>query len=199
MRATTVDRSALRVVLQPGRRAVAPGALSGPERWRLVANGNGTGPRRRVLLRDVAGRPASPDSTASRALADDPRISVATRLTVKAAAAELNYVPNAAARSLRMRHTLTLGLLIPDLRDPVHGQIASGFEEEAGRSGYCVIMIDGDNSPVRERLALKVFTEHGADGVAIVSSAISPREGRERVDPERLILVQPDHRSLPPG
>lgn len=163
----------------------------------MVANGNGTGPRRRVLLRDVAEAASVSDSTASRALADDPRISVATRLTVKAAAAELNYVPNAAARSLRMRHTLALGLLIPDLRDPVHGQVASGFEEEARRSGYCVIMIAGENEPVRERLALKVFTEQGADGVAIVSSAISPREGRERIDPERLILVQPDHRSLP--
>jgi DNA-binding LacI/PurR family transcriptional regulator len=163
----------------------------------LVTNGTATGPRRRVLLKDVARSANVSGSTASRALADDPRISLATRLTVKAAAAELNYVPNAAARSLRMRHTLTLGLLIPDLRDPVHGQVASGFEEEARRSGYCVIMVAGENEPVRERLALKIFAEHGADGVAIVSSAISPREARERVDPERLVLVQPDHNSLP--
>ena len=163
----------------------------------MVTNGTATGPRRRVLLKDVARSANVSGSTASRALADDPRISLATRLTVKAAAAELNYVPNAAARSLRMRHTLTLGLLIPDLRDPVHGQVASGFEEEARRSGYCVIMVAGENEPVRERLALKIFAEHGADGVAIVSSAISPREARERVDPERLVLVQPDHNSLP--
>jgi len=155
------------------------------------------GLRRRVLLRDVARRANVSDSTASRALADDPRISQATRENVKAAASELQYVPNAAARSLRMRHTSTLGLLIPNLSDPVHGQIASGFEEEAGRSGYCVIMVAGENAPNRERLALKVFAEHGADGVAIVSSAISPREGRERVDPARLVIVQPDHRSLP--
>lgn len=162
-----------------------------------MTNESAPGPRRRVLLKDVAQSAKVSGSTASRALADDPRISLATRLTVKAAAAELNYVPNAAARSLRMKHTLTLGLLIPDLRDPVHGQVASGFEEEARRSGYCVIMVAGENEPVRERLALKIFAEHGADGVAIVSSAISPREARERVDPDRLILVQPDHSSLP--
>jgi len=155
------------------------------------------GLRRRVLLRDVARLANVSDSTASRALADDPRISLATRTIVKNAAAELQYVPNAAARSLRMRHTSTLGLLIPNLSDPVHGQIASGFEEEASRGGYCVIMVDGEDAPTRERLALKVFAEHGADGVAIVSSAISPRESRERVDPARLVLVQPDHRSLP--
>ena len=163
----------------------------------MVASGYFPTPRRRVLLKDVAQAASVSGSTASRALADDPRISLATRLSVKAAAAELNYVPNAAARSLRMKHTRTLGLLIPDLRDPVHGQVASGFEEEARRSGYCVIMVSGENEPVRERLGLKIFAEHGADGVAIVSSAISPREARERVDPDRLILVQPDHTSLP--
>jgi len=160
-------------------------------------NGNVSGPRQRVKLRDVARAVNVSDSTASRALSDDPRISRTTRLAVKAAAAELDYVPNAAARSLRKRHTLTLGLLIPDLRDPVHGQIASGFEEEAARNGFCVIMVNGENQPAQERVGLKVFAEHGADAVAIVSSAISPREGRERVDPERLVLVQPDHRSLP--
>ena len=154
-------------------------------------------PRHRVKLRDVARAVNVSSSTASRALADDPRISRATRLAVKAAAAELDYVPNAAARSLRKRRTLTLGLLIPDLRDPVHGQIASGFEEEASRNGFCVIMVAGENQPARERVALKVFAEHGADAVAIVSSAVSPRESRERVEPERLVLVQPDHRSVP--
>ena len=172
------------------------------ERGRQVTDPQPTGRkvaglRRRVLLRDVARSANVSDSTASRALADDPRISLATRTIVKSAAAELQYVPNAAARSLRMRHTSTLGLLIPNLSDPVHGQIASGFEEEASRGGYCVIMVDGEDAPPRERLALKVFAEHGADGVAIVSSAISPRESRERVDPARLVLVQPDHRSLP--
>ncbi|MEA2610831.1 MAG: hypothetical protein QOG32_557, partial [Chloroflexota bacterium] len=71
----------------------------------IVANGDGPGPRRRVLLKDVADSANVSGSTASRALADDRRISLATRLAVKAAAAELQYVPNAAARSLRMRRT----------------------------------------------------------------------------------------------
>jgi LacI family transcriptional regulator len=155
------------------------------------------GLRRRVLLRDVAAAANVSNSTASRALSDDPRISLATRLTVQAAAAELRYVPNVAARSLRRRHTATLGLLIPNLSDPVHSLIASGFEEVASQAGFCVMMVAGEDEPARERVALKVFAEHGADAVAIVSSAISPREARERVDPARLLLVQPDHRTLP--
>src|SRR4051794_34328568 len=53
-----------------------------------------TGPRDRVLLRDVARQANVSGSTASRALADDPRISRATRELVKTAAAALHYVPN---------------------------------------------------------------------------------------------------------
>ena len=155
------------------------------------------GRRRRVLLRDVASRASVSDSTASRALADDPRISLATRQTVKAAASELHYVPDGAARSLRVRRTRSLGLLLPDLRDPVHGQVASAFEQEARLQGYTVMVVAGERDLVRERLALRIFTEHGTDGVAAVSSVLSPKELRERVDPDRLMLVWPDHRSLP--
>ena len=156
-----------------------------------------TGRRDRVLLKDVAQRANVSGSTASRALSDDPRISLATRRLVKAAAADLRYVPNAAARSLRARRTRTLGLLLPDMRDPVHGQIASAFEDAARDAGYCVIVVAGERDPVRERLALRIFAEHGTDGVAVVSSMLSPRELRERVDPDRLMLVWPEHRTIP--
>lgn len=158
---------------------------------------NGDGSRRRILLKDVAQLANVSGSTASRALTDDPRISTATREIVKAAAASLHYVPNAVARSLRVRRTRTLGLLLPDIRDPVHGQVASAFEQEARQAGYVVMVVAGERDLVRERLALRIFSEHGTDGVAIVSSVLSPKELRERVDPDRLLLVWPDHRSLP--
>jgi DNA-binding LacI/PurR family transcriptional regulator len=155
------------------------------------------GTRRRVLLNDVALRAKVSGSTASRALADDQRISAATRQLVKAAAAELHYVPDAAARSLRVRRTRTLGLLLPDLRDPVHGQVASAFEQEARQQGYGVMIVAGERDLMRERLAMRIFAEHVTDGVAVVSGVLTPTELRERVDPDRLVLVWPDHRSLP--
>jgi DNA-binding LacI/PurR family transcriptional regulator len=154
-------------------------------------------PGARILLRDVARRASVSGSTASRALADDPRISKATRDLVKAAATDLHYVPNAAARSLRVRRTRTLGLLLPDVRDPVHGQVASAFELEASLAGYCVIVVSGERDAARERIGLRTFAEHGTDGVAVVSSLISPRELRERVDPDRLVHAWPDHRTMP--
>ena len=153
--------------------------------------------RRRVLLRDVAEAAHVSKSTASRALADHPRISRATRQAVQAAAADLEYVPNAAARSLRRRHTSTLGLLIPNLSDPVHGQIASSFEEVASQAGFCVMMVAGDSNPPGS--GSRSRSSRSTAPTPWRSSSEHHRRARRAsaCDPARLVLVQPDHRSLP--
>jgi DNA-binding LacI/PurR family transcriptional regulator len=151
--------------------------------------GNATGPRRRVLLEDVAQRAGVSRSTASRALADDPRISVATRAAVKRAASELRYVPNVGARSLRVQRTRTFGLLVPELGDPVHGQVAAAFEAAARDDGFEVLLISGYGDPDLERTALKTFAERGMDAVAIVSSTVSHAEASEHLDPSRLVIA----------
>ncbi len=74
--------------------------------------------RRRITLDDVAVAAGVSRATASRALGDNPRISARTRTSVRAWAERLHYVPNAAARSLRVRRTRTLGLLLADLMRP---------------------------------------------------------------------------------
>jgi LacI family transcriptional regulator len=156
---------------------------------------SGPGPRR-IVLEDIARRAGVSRSSASRALADDPRISEPTRALVKRIARDLGYVPNAAARSLRVRRTRLFCLVLPDLSDPVHGQVASGFEQESSACGYRVIILAGLNDLVTERRALSVAIEHMADGVAMVSSMMAPGEAWSRVGTERLVVVQPDHRSM---
>jgi LacI family transcriptional regulator, galactose operon repressor len=154
--------------------------------------------RPRITLDDIAEAAGVSRATASRALGDNPRISAGTRASVRGWAERLHYVPNAAARSLRVRRTRTLGLLLADLSDPVHAQVAAGFELEAGEAGYTVIFVAGLNEPIRERRALKVFAEHGTDGVALVSSVLDPAEVTNRTRWDRLVHVQPDHASLRP-
>ena len=167
--------------------------------------GRGRDTERRVTLADVAARAGVSRATASRALGGDARISEPTRDAVRAAATALRYVPNAAARSLRVRRTRVLGLLIADLSDPVHGQVAAGFEEAAARHGYTVVFVTGSNVLTAERRAIRAFVEHGVDAIALVSSVIDPAEARDLAGAERtLIVVQPDHagmlrvRSAPP-
>ena len=137
-------------------------------------------------------------STASRALVDDPRISEPTRNAVKAAGIELRYVPNAAARGLRARRTRILGLLLPDLSDPFHGQIAASFEQEALAGGYRVIVGTGMQDATLERDVLRVFTEQAVDGIAVVSGVMTLNEARSHARPDRMIFVLPDQRLMEP-
>ena len=135
-------------------------------------------------------------STASRALGDDPRIGFATRTSVKRAAAELQYIPNATARSLRVKRTRTFGLLLPALSDPADSQIASAFEQAAGEDGFEVLFLSGLGDPARERLAMRTFSERGMDGVAILAGMTSLSDAHELVDPNRLVVMLSERREL---
>ena len=154
---------------------------------------------RRVVLADVARIAGTSEATASRALKNDPRIGETTRATVRAAALELDYVPNAAARSLRARRTHILGLLLDDLADPVHGKVAAGFEEAAADRGYAVFMMTGLHDPGREQRALTAFVEHRADGIALASCVSDPADVHARVPADRVVFVQPDYPGLANG
>jgi LacI family transcriptional regulator len=165
-----------------------------------------TGRSARVTLADVAVRADVSLATASRALAGDTRISAPTRAAVRRAARQLGYVPNVAARGLRARQTRALGLLLADLADPVHGQVASGFEQEAAASGYDVIIVSAHDVPEEERRAMTVFMERATDGICLASSALDPEEAKGRAGSVPIVVVQPDHEGrisdperLPPG
>ena len=153
------------------------------------------GPARRITLADVAARAGVSLATASRALADDTRISAATRTVVREAARRLGYVPNVAARSLRARQTRAFGLLLADLGDPVHAQVAAGFEMEAAGAGYSVIIVAARNVPDEERRAMTVFMERTTDGICLASSVLDPDEAASRAGTVPLVIVQPDHES----
>jgi DNA-binding LacI/PurR family transcriptional regulator len=154
---------------------------------------------RRVVLADVARAAGTSEATASRALKNDPRIGVQTQAAVKMAAQKLGYVPNAAARSLRAQRTHILGLLVDDLADPVHGQVAAGFEAAAAARGYAVFIMTGLHDPERELRALRAFVEHRADGVTLGSCVSPPTDVYARIAPQRVVFVQPDYPALGDG
>jgi DNA-binding LacI/PurR family transcriptional regulator len=151
------------------------------------------GTERRTTLADVAASAGVSRATASRALADDARISEPTRRAVREAASALGYVPNAAARSLRARRTRAFGLLLPDLGDPVHGQVAAGFELEAAENGYSVIIVAAHDRPDEERRALTVFMERTTDGICLASTVLEHEEAQSRAGAVPVVTVQPDH------
>jgi DNA-binding LacI/PurR family transcriptional regulator len=145
--------------------------------------GNDQKERSRVRLRDVARMAGVSAPTVSRSLRDDPQISERTRIFVRQIADQLGYVPNAAASNLALRRSKTIGLMVPDVTDPVHGQIVSGFEDEATRQGFVLLVSNFRYQPALEDRGLKTLISHQAAGIAIFGGVIDP------------VLVRPHHRA----
>jgi len=151
---------------------------------------------RRARLEDVARLASVSPTTVSRALRNDARISESTRVSVQHAANQLGYIPDARASSLRGRATGTIGLLLPDVADPMHGQIAMAVEQAASAQGYTVLLANGFSDPVQERQALQVFAAQRTDGIVLVGSMLSPQEANALVRPCPVVLVGGENVSL---
>jgi len=146
----------------------------------------------RPTLSDVARTLDLSEATVSRALRGNPSISEPTRRLVEKAARELGYVPNAAARSLAQQASRTLGLLVPDVTDPVHAMIVAGFGAAADAHGYTVMVLDGVREVARRSRALRTLTEHQAQGVAFCSALVPPVEARAAIHPAHAVFVLPE-------
>src|SRR5438874_10489206 len=90
-----------------------------------------TGAAMAITLRDVAARAGVSAITVSRALNNTGYVSLETRERINAAVAELNYVPNAVASSLRSNKTQLLALLLTDITNPFWTTVARAVEDGA--------------------------------------------------------------------
>jgi LacI family transcriptional regulator len=127
---------------------------------------DGPGPVGRVTIRDVARAAGVRPSTVSKAL-NAGRGSAEVRARVQRAAEELGYRPNEQARALRRSRSRSLGLLLPDLANPVFLPLLRGAERAARDRGYVVLVADGQRSDDAEAAALERFFDQGVDGLLL--------------------------------
>ena len=132
-------------------------------------------PPRGATIRDVAMRAGVSTATVSRALRRSAGVDPATRLRVEAAVRELRYRPSGVARSLKLRTTQTLGLIVTDIENPYFPQVVRAVEDAARSRGFSVVLADGRRDPERELQSLEILAERQVDGLLIASSAITRR------------------------
>jgi len=98
--------------------------------------------RPRVTLTDVARAAGVSVSVVSRELNGDPalRARPETRLRIHAAAEALGYTPSHAARSLRLSKAFAIGLIVPELTNPIYDLLIRGIEDAADELGYHVLL-----------------------------------------------------------
>lgn len=128
--------------------------------------------RRGATLRDVAERARVHPSTVSRALNGDTRalVNQATVRRILKVADELGYQPNSLARSLKTNRTMTIGMLIPDLTNPVFPPIVRGIEDGLADDGYTLVLANTDGDPAKERRLVEVMRGRKVDGLLLATA-----------------------------
>jgi LacI family transcriptional regulator len=120
-----------------------------------------------VTLRDVARLAGVHPATVSRALNEETRalVNEATARRVLKAADELGYQPNPIARGLKTNRSYTIGVLIPDLTNPLFPPILRGIEDHLETGGYTPLAVNTDNDPERELVDVQAMRARQVDGI----------------------------------
>jgi LacI family transcriptional regulator len=155
---------------------------------------------RPATLRDVATAAGVHPATASRALNPGTRLLVSeeTAHRVSEAAERLGYRPNPVARSLRTRRSHTIGVLIPDLNNPLFPPIVRGIEDRLAEHGYVALIGNTDADLAKERLVFDQMRARHVDGfVLATATAGSPILAEAADDEVPVVLVNRTSQDYP--
>ncbi|MFN8255862.1 MAG: substrate-binding domain-containing protein [Bacteroidales bacterium] len=133
--------------------------------------------QKRVSLKDIAAKVGVSVALVSYVMngqEKEKRVGREVVEKIRKAAEELNYQPNQIARSLRMKSTKTIGLIVADIANPFFGQLARIIENEAANLGYTVIFGSSDEDKSKSEALVNSLLNRQVDGFIIV-----PAEGSD--------------------
>ena len=127
---------------------------------------------KKVTIYDVAKRAGCSSATVSLVLKDDTRVKIETRQKVIEVMKDLKYKPNFFARGLVSQKTNSLGLIVPDLKNPIFSDIIEGVEEYISKQGYHLIVGVTNLDKQKEMLYLNMLREKRIDGLIILPTFV---------------------------
>ena len=130
----------------------------------------------RATLKDIARKTGVHASTVSRAL--NPRtasvVKPQTQKRVLEAARALGYRPHPLARGLRTNRTMSVGMVIPDIENPLFGPIIAGAEAVLADSGYSTLIGNSDYGEQEAESVIGAMLDRQVDG--LLAAAVSRRD-----------------------
>jgi LacI family transcriptional regulator len=132
---------------------------------------NGLGADRMATIVEVAKRADVSIATVSNVIRGTRRVSPKLTERVQAAINELNYSPNEIARSLKVRQTRMLAMVLPDITNPFFPEIIRGAEDTAFERGYFLMTANTDEQIGRERRIVAALRSYRVDGVLLASAS----------------------------
>jgi LacI family transcriptional regulator len=118
-------------------------------------------------IHDIARELQISASTVSRALNNNPRISLKTKEKIKAVANALGYRPNTLASNLRNKKSNTIGIVVPLINRYFFSSVISGAEDVAFRAGYNVVISQSNDLADKEINIVQSMFSNRVDGLII--------------------------------
>jgi DNA-binding LacI/PurR family transcriptional regulator len=133
---------------------------------------------RSATVKDVARLAGVSTGLVSMALADHPRVAAATKVVVRRAAEQLDYVPNSVGRALRSRRLGAIAIVIPHssqhvFSHPYFVEILRGITGVANDHDLTVVLSTARDERDEEAAYLKILRSRRADGVIVASAAMT--------------------------
>lgn len=143
-----------------------------------------------ATLKEIAKQLNVSVSTVSRALHDHPSIGIQTKKQVQKLAKELNYEPNQAAISFKQGKTMTIGVILPNLREEFFSMAINGIEDVATKNNYTVLIGQSHDEEQREKKIVDTMRRQRVDGLIIsLSKNTSSYEHFEQLSKYKIPVV----------
>jgi LacI family transcriptional regulator len=130
----------------------------------------------RITLADIAKQSGFSISTVSIVLNEAPLaryVAADTKLLIKETSKQLGYRPDAFARSLRSRRSLTIGIMVFDITDPFCTLILKGIQNTLQSTDYLPILMDAHNVPTQFERYLAMMLERSPEALIIIANWLS--------------------------
>jgi LacI family transcriptional regulator len=99
-------------------------------------------------------------------------VNVETARRVLRAAESLGFSPNPIARSLKTSKSGTVGLVLPDITNPLFPPIVRGIEDVLSEAGYSALIVNTDNDPERERAQIASLRSRQVEGLIVATARL---------------------------
>jgi DNA-binding LacI/PurR family transcriptional regulator len=130
-------------------------------------------------IRDVARLAGCSTATVSRFFNQKP-VSRDIERRVVAAIEALAFSPNVVARNLKLKKSMILGMVVPDITNAFFPEVVRGAEDVARGKGYSLMLFNTQEDPERESRCIEILVSHQCDGIVLVKAEKGPSVERRR-------------------
>ena len=125
-----------------------------------------------ATMKDVARLAHVSTSTVSHVFNQSRFVSEDIEKRVKQAAQDFNYAPSALARSLKMKCTKTVGMLVTTSTNPFFGEVLKGVERRCYEKGYNLILCNTEGDSERMKASIDTLLQKRVDGLMLMCSTL---------------------------